>query len=250
MSDGKYREQIPDSDLLGLVQCTWTRTVGNLESQHEVRVVPDGCMDLIWMRGELLVAGPDTQAWLRRLPAGTSITGLRFPPGVAPAILRLQANELLNQRYAAHDCSGTWAAGVADRLENEPASGHVILQDAVRSLLREAEDQQPDPAVRHVVETIVRSRLGSELRAAQLAEQCGLSERQLHRRCSAALGYGVKTYSRIVRFQRFLAMAGNATTDSLAGLAADAGYADQAHLTRDVRAMTGVTPAVLLSGAA
>jgi transcriptional regulator GlxA family with amidase domain len=83
---------------------------------------------------------------------------------------------------------------------------------------------------------------------AALAEMVGLSERQLHRRCVAAFGYGPKTLDRVLRLQRFLALGRSAQgrPGGLAELAADAGYADQAHLAHDCRALAGATPAALL----
>jgi AraC-like DNA-binding protein len=68
----------------------------------------------------------------------------------------------------------------------------------------------------------------------------GLSERQLRRRFVDAVGYGPKTLARILRFQRFLALAGSG--EDLARLALAAGYADQAHLTRETRRLAGRTP--------
>jgi AraC-like DNA-binding protein len=101
--------------------------------------------------------------------------------------------------------------------------------------------------------------LVAELRAARprpvaaLADAIGLSERQLHRRCLAAFGYGAKTLDRVLRLQRFLEQGRSAhgrpahgRPGGLAQLAADAGYADQAHLAHDCRALADATPAALL----
>jgi AraC-like DNA-binding protein len=71
----------------------------------------------------------------------------------------------------------------------------------------------------------------------EIAADLALSERQLHRRCLAAFGYGAKTLGRIRRMQRALAMPASVPA---ALVAATTGYADQAHLTREVRALAGV----------
>jgi AraC-like DNA-binding protein len=90
---------------------------------------------------------------------------------------------------------------------------------------------------------------------AALGDALGISERQLRRRFADAVGYGPKTLARVLRFQRFLALAagddpaGSARGD-LAGLAYAAGYADQAHLTRECRQLSGRTPAALLAAGA
>ena len=63
------------------------------------------------------------------------------------------------------------------------------------------------------------------------------------RRPAAAVGYGPKTLQRVLRFGRALA-ALDAGVD-LARLALEAGYADQAHLTRECTRLAGAPPAAL-----
>ena len=78
---------------------------------------------------------------------------------------------------------------------------------------------------------------------AHVAAGVDLSERQLRRRFTVAVGYGPKTFARIVRFQRALAQIRRG--DEFAATAAEAGYADQAHMTREVVELAGRTPAAL-----
>lgn len=73
---------------------------------------------------------------------------------------------------------------------------------------------------------------------AKVAEDVGLSERQLLRRSLAAFGYGPKTLARVLRMERALVMAASGIPS--AEVAASTGYADQAHLSRDVKALAGV----------
>ena len=92
----------------------------------------------------------------------------------------------------------------------------------------------PDRAVRAAA---VRLR-DSRVRVDRLAGELGFSERQLRRRFDDAVGYGPKTLQRVLRLRRFLAASG---TD-VAAAAIDVGYADQAHLTRECRVLTGLAP--------
>ena len=82
------------------------------------------------------------------------------------------------------------------------------------------------------------------VRVRAVSERLGLSDRQLLRRFRVAVGYGPKTLDRVLRFQRFLARAGAVATDdeSLARLALELGYSDQAHLTRECVRLSGLTP--------
>nr|WP_313954292.1 helix-turn-helix transcriptional regulator [Frankia sp. CpI1-P] len=99
-----------------------------------------------------------------------------------------------------------------------------------------------DPLVPAILAGI---RAGSAV--ADVARTAALSERQLLRRCRQMFGYGPKTLARILRLQEALRSA--RTGRRLAVVAADAGYADQAHLAREVRALTGVALTSLLGPA-
>ena len=88
-----------------------------------------------------------------------------------------------------------------------------------------------------------------------LATHLALSGSQLRRRCLHAVGVSPKVLQRVLRFQGFLALAqagaaasGRRGADGMAGLAADAGYADQAHLSRECLRLTGLTPRQFLGG--
>ncbi|WP_254053255.1 helix-turn-helix domain-containing protein [Singulisphaera sp. GP187] len=80
----------------------------------------------------------------------------------------------------------------------------------------------------------------------------GISSRQLHRRFHDSVGYGPKTLQRILRFQRLLELARNepAPRLDLAALAFEAGYADQAHMSREVRELADNTPTSVLANPA
>lgn len=197
----------------------------------ELRVVPDGCMDLIWTGGELLVAGPDTRAHIASGTAGAVVTGLRFAPGTAAAVLGVPAYALRDQRVALQDL---WAADrvrrLAERVAAAAAPGRALEAVAEDRLRR---GHAPPPVLRAIVALL---RAGRPVAA--VADAVGLSERQLHRRSLAAFGYGPKTLGRVLRFDRALALARDGVP--LAETAALAGYADQPHLAREVKALAGV----------
>jgi len=92
---------------------------------------------------------------------------------------------------------------------------------------------EPDPLIGGIV-----AELRSGASVAATAGSVGLNERGLHRRCLAAFGYGPKTLARILRMNRALDLARAGTP--FATVAVTAGYADQAHLAREVRALAGV----------
>jgi AraC-like DNA-binding protein len=155
---------------------------------------------------------------MARVPAGARAVGVRFRVGAAGAALGIPASELLDLNVPLDD---VWDD--VGPIEEAAAGGS--LAQAIATRIRGA----PDRAVR----------------AAAIGHDVGLGDRQLRRRFGDAVGYGPKTLARVLRFQRFLALARQES--SLARLAFEAGYADQAHLTRECARLSGLPPAALLA---
>ncbi|MFG3307546.1 helix-turn-helix domain-containing protein [Streptomyces wuyuanensis] len=196
-----------------------------------VPVLPDGCMDLLWSEGRLLVAGPDTHA---QPPDGARAAwaGVRFPPGAAPAFFGVPAHELRDLRV---DLSDVWPArqvrSLVERITDSP--DRVAALEAV-ALRHAADAPPPDPLLRAVVEG-----LDAGGTVASTAAAVGLGARQLHRRSLDAFGYGPKTLARVLRLQRALALVRDGVPYAVAAVAA--GCSDQAHLAREMRDLTGLT---------
>src|SRR3954449_12667161 len=223
------------------VACLWLRDAEAAPRVH--RVVPDACADVVWVQGDrLVVAGPATGPVLSEVPAGSAAAGVRFRVGAAGSALGVPAGELLDATVALDDVWGIAAPRLQARLDAaaNPEEAAAVLAAAVARRL-------PPPGA---LDGLVRA---AALRAARprapveaLADGLGVGERQLRRRFVDAVGYGPKTLQRVLRFQRFLALAGDGG-DDLAALAFAAGYADQAHLTRECRRLAGLPPAALLA---
>lgn len=204
---------------------------------ESARVLPDGCLDLLWNGTDLLVAGPDTTAFVAAGPP-TSYTGLRFAPGTGAAILGVPAAELRDRRVPLTEL---WPRATVRRLTDRVAASAtpgVVLEEIALGL-----DRSPDPAM---TELVHRLRDGEPVAA--VAAETGYSERQLHRRSLAAFGYGPKLLARILRLQRALDLARRGAP--YAAVAATCGYADQSHLARDVKSLAGVPLTTLLEPAA
>jgi AraC-like DNA-binding protein len=188
------------------------------------RILPDGCLDIIWNDGAVFVAGPDTVAETGTSPSGARCYALRFADGLGPAVLGVPADELTDRQVPLADL---WPAAEVRRLA-ESADPLAALEAAAARRWR-----RPDPSM---VALAAAARAGRPV--GPTADALGLSARQLQRRCRASFGYGPKMLVRVLRLQRALALArrGHAFAD----VSATAGYADQAHLAREVRALAGV----------
>jgi methylphosphotriester-DNA--protein-cysteine methyltransferase len=223
-----YSEHVPPAGLESIVACTWEQTA---HGDRRQRIVPDGCVDLVWMADRrLVIAGPDTSARDVALPAGARIAGLRLRPGAAGAVLGLPASELRDRDVAAVE---VWGAA-AERLQEAVAAA---AHDQRRALLSAAVARRgaaPDRLV--VAAARLLARPGA--RVETVASALGVSSRTLHRRTLVAVGYRPKMLARVARLRRLMSV----QEPSLAQRAYAAGYASQAHMTEEVRRLTGVTP--------
>jgi AraC-like DNA-binding protein len=227
-----YEEHAPPPDLRHVACCVWSRS----GTGAATLVLPDGCIDIVVRGGRAVVAGPDTGPVSVPLAAGERVTGLRLWPGAAAAALGIPADELRDRRVALAELWGAAGTEAGERGEDGPAA----LADALRARIAGA---QADPRVLAAARRIARA---PATPVPALAAAVGLGERQLRRRFTGAVGYGPKTFARVARFRAALALL--RAGEPPAGAAAAAGFADQAHLTRELGALAGLTPAVLARG--
>ncbi|WP_283137583.1 helix-turn-helix transcriptional regulator [Rhizohabitans arisaemae] len=217
-----YAEWAPTPELTGRVTCFW-RLVA--EAAGTQLVVPDACVDLIWGPNGPFVAGPDTGPAYTPTATGDTFVGIRFKPGSVGGLFGVPLSELRDLRVPVTDLD---ALSVPD----EPSGGRLgALRSVVTARLRRT--SPPDRSAPAVAAALRGGRS-----VAEVAWELGLSERQLHRRSVAAFGYAPKTLQRVVRFQRALRLA--RTGMPPAEVATAAGYFDQAHLSHDVKRLSGV----------
>ncbi|WP_051329585.1 helix-turn-helix domain-containing protein [Geminicoccus roseus] len=237
---GRYREEAPIPALQAHFRCAWSH-VAPADHVGPVAVVPDGCVDLLWRENSLRVAGPDVTAALPELRPGATILGLRFQPGAARRWLGLPMSEITGREVELEAIWGKRARRLARMLEDAPEPGcrAGLLQAALAQLA--AGIEPPDGLARAILRATAERLAGGSGPGDRLHDRLGQSERTLRRRSGDHFGYGTATLARILRLQRFLAAAGRPDRPGLASLAAETGYADQAHLAREVRDLCGMT---------
>jgi AraC-like DNA-binding protein len=211
----------------------WERDVG--PAPGPTRILPDGCLDLLWDGRRLNVAGPDTAARWHASQPGTRYVALRFSGGTGPALLGVPADELRDQTAYLDEL---WPAANARELRDQVAADPAAALTAW-AVRRSAALEPVEPLGSRVL-----SMAAAGTPVALMADRLGLGVRQLHRRCLPLFGYGPRHLSRVMRLHRALESARLGTP--LSAVAAGCGYADQAHLSREVRALAGTTPSGLL----
>jgi len=241
---GRYGEAVPREPVRRHVRRTWVYRLPDRQV-GPIAIVPDGCIDLRWIAGCLSVDGPHRAAVTETLAPGALVVGLRFQPGAAPWWLGLPAAELTDRCIALEDIWGDEARRLAEGVgEARTPSG--IARRLEMAVSRWAALTPTDREMRGVFALLEGATRAPILDVATVAARLGLGERTLRRRCHAAFGYGPQTLGRILRFQRFLRLAYHSQGAlALARWAGEAGYADQAHLSREARRLSGLSPRVI-----
>ncbi|MBO0841638.1 MAG: helix-turn-helix transcriptional regulator [Nocardioides sp.] len=227
-----YEEYAAPPALRALVACTWQDSAA---LDRPRLVIPDGCVDLLWQRGlGLSVVGADTGPVLHE-PFGTVTYGIRLRASAAGAVLGMPASQVLDQQVALAEI---WPSATAAARQLEGG-----VRDPFEALTRLVAEHasEPDP----LVAAAARLLCAHGIPVAQAAEHLGVSERTLHRRMTASVGYGPKMLARVTRLRRLIA----APAGPLAERAITAGYASQSHMSDEVHRLTGLTPVRFLEDA-
>jgi AraC-like DNA-binding protein len=239
------REWRPAPVLARHVTCVWEQTVSRDSTAFSHRTTPTGSVSLVCAVGSMpRILGPQTGPIAETLAPGTTIVGLRLRPEAAAAVLGLPSSELVDLGLGADELWGDRGDALGELVAGAGSAREAAaqLQRAVSGRLA----APPDPVVAEAVRRLTRSQRAG---IASMASSLSISERQLRRRFEAATGLMPTTLHRILRFQRFLALAWTSERPSteIGRLAVEAGYTDQAHLHREAARLEGRSPRAFLS---
>lgn len=250
-----HHEYSPGTALVDWVECFWIgATAGTERTPVSHRIIPDGCMDVIFdfspdAKRRVSVIGTMTRPLVFETNKRVDLLGIRFLPGRLPRQVSVDASELTDARADIDGFKNPFSSELWERLAECENHRRVALLREALALSTGRRRPRVDPYVSHCVDRIQEtggrvpvSRMGME-------KSTGLSARQLERKFARDLGVSIKTFARVVRFQRASEYA-EACRGSVdwARLAGDFGYSDQPHLVREFRALSGLTPGDYIAG--
>jgi AraC-like DNA-binding protein len=216
---------------------------------HEQAILPHPNVNLAFEATGAAVFGVDTKIFTRRLSGQGKALGIRFRPGGFRPFYGKSIYTLNDRVVPAHRILGPAADRACAEVMADTADDEAMTE-AAAGLLRGARPAD-DPVAEQVAElTALITRDPGLYRVAQLAEVSGLSARQLQRMFADYVGVSPKWVMRRARLHEaaLRAEADGPAVVNWAALAAELGYSDQAHLTRDFTATLGVPPARYTSG--
>lgn len=245
----------PAFPLSQYVERIWKSTSSGVPSSRQ-RIYPDGAMALVihlkkpamtffiddepqTVRVPLL-AGPYSKSFYVDPAQSTAVLGVLFRPGAAHMFFPVAAHELHNMDIALSDLYPDDAERLLDEICT--ATGDQAQFLAVeRYLCEKLTDASPiHPAVSYAVDELSREGGVRSIRRIQL--DTGLCHTRFIQLFHEHVGLTPKLFSRVRRFRAVTDRIEKGMPVNWAGLAADCGYFDQAHLIRDFRAFAGITP--------
>ncbi|ACY16813.1 helix-turn-helix transcriptional regulator [Haliangium ochraceum] len=250
-----YREYLPHPALRPFVDRLWSSSSaprlgarapqadgGSAPTNALRRVLPDGCIDLIvdLERAELRAVGAMSTALVLRPAPDERIAAVRFRPGGATPFLRIAAGALSDRAATPEELGLEWLA----RARGWHALDLVHAVEHLQTLLlsRLAVTAPPHPAVVHAARALLAP---APPRIAALERELGWSRQHLARLFQGHVGLRPKQFARVARMQRAVVLLQRRDGPALAEIALRLGYADQAHMHRDLRQLVGLSPAAV-----
>lgn len=254
--DLRYNEWLPAATALRDVVMAYWYCVGDASKVPSAAILPDAYVEIVFNLGDPViltgpaytgnqpdrcVVGPLSSAIQIEYTGPVATFGIRFHPARGALFFERSAPDLADRllplahvsssldRVLSQLISGTWNP------ESE-ASRAALDQILLKQL---ASVPPPDKSVIAVVDRLTAST--SSPSVADIARELGLSVRQVQRRFTEAVGMPPKQFVRVIRFARLWQMATMSPPEAWAHLAAEHGYADQAHMIREFRSF-GIKP--------
>ena len=256
-----YQEFSPCNVLAEYIYCYWIATTPRcLESVSMTRIIPDGCIELIFNLGGSLyqcsqktsrfplpssfVVGAMKASRMIEMAGCVGILGVRFKPGGAVPFFRVSAQRLTNRIILLEDILDKGVRSIGYRLVTEPTDTRKIAALENFLLTQLADREHRSPVIQQATRTIIETRGQIPIKA--LETSLMISRRQLERKFLEAVGLSPKIYCRIIRMYSALCLVLNSPKPIWADIVYASGFYDQAHFIRECKSLIGLPPSVYL----
>jgi len=248
-----YQELAAPGDLDSMVVCFWRfHLEAGDPSPIEHTVPPDGTVSIAWISGTSFTAivGPRLEALRVEVFAGSFYFGIRLRPGVAGPLLGVSVPSLRGLRVPFPQVSPQRAKELTDALRpliGGPLPEFEVVSEAMAEAVRKWRSQtgaECDLLVQTLVNRMIQNPL-AEIR--ELVDGLDVGYRQILRRFEKETGLKPKEFMRLrrVRDACLRALDSGEAVD-WAGISAASGFADQPHLSRELRWAFGWPPRLVL----
>lgn len=233
--------RVPEPPLSRFVSLLWYKEASPVVWRRE-RLLPMGTVELVVDLSQPdrdpILCGPHNQPFYIDNPGASTVIGVHFRAGGFFPFVRDPAHALRNQVISLREVWGADSDALRDRLHaaRTPGQGFDILEAAL--LARALKGLVGRPEVKFAMAHLSRP----QATVSAVASQIGYSRRHFVELFNSEVGLTPKSYARVRRFQRVIALVGLQPEVDWGHLALDAVYFDQAHFANDFRDFSGLTP--------
>lgn len=252
-----YQTFQPHSDLSALVKCHWTLEVPAEYNSEKQRIVPDGCMELIFILGDdikrytsenefivqprVIVVGQITEPFIIQPVGYVHCFATRFYPYGTANFIKTPLKNLENKETPIAELFGK---STADELEQKIIQATDTQQriEIIETFLLDKFNEKStiDHIVKSTVEALIATSGTSPIKA--ILKEDLSKRRQLERNFLKQIGMSPKQLGKVVRLQTALKLLLNQKTETFTEIAYESEYYDQNHFIKDFKEFTGLTP--------
>ena len=252
-----YQTFQPCSDLREFVNCYWTLKVPKDPSPEKQRIIPDGCIEMIFtladdirryrsddqfiIQPRSMIMGHITKPFYIQPIGRVDTFAVRFDPGGFRPFFTYPIKELENKETELDVIVGPDSAL---ELEN-----NIVQADGTSERIKIVEkfflsrmegNQSTDDVIKSTIDMLLATK--GNVSITELSNNNLSKRRQLERRFSKLIGLRPKQLANIIRLQSTLKQLLDRPPKKLTDLAYQTNYYDQAHFIKEFKAFTGVTP--------
>lgn len=251
-----YQTFEPQPDLSPFINCYWTLSAPKEDKPEKQRIVPDGCMEMIFHLGDLykqyidgdhyvvqpkcFVFGQITKP-LHIEPIGeTNIFAVRFQADGFNPFAAIPINHMENTAVPLETLFGEAGIILESKMlaATKPEEYIAIAEQFLLNALTDT--KQIDKTIKDSVAMMLE--LNGQLSIDELSENLNVNRRMLERKFASVIGVSPKQLAKIVRLQTTLKMVLKNDFKNFTTIAHENNYYDQAHFIKEFKEFTGVSP--------
>ncbi len=211
-----------------------------------LRIVPDGCMDLIFtynqenMQG--YVCGTPLKYTCEKRENMKEIFGIRFMPGIQPALIQCTMKDLLGKMIPIESVligDSSWLSTLEK--EHDFYQRIRIFIEAYTKVVNQRKKAMEKQEIVQSIKQMVYASDG-KIKIYEMEEKTGYSVRYINKAFIDEMGFSPKTFCKIIQFQRALEFLNYGAPDKMTDAAVYLGYYDQSQFIHDFSKYAGITP--------
>jgi AraC-like DNA-binding protein len=236
-----YQEHAPNIALTPLVETYWT-TIGYIEKEMTFKVLPDGCVDIVFNLNESVpnIAGTMTTVFELAFSGSVRMFGIRFRPAAITAFTRVPVEEFTDRLIDISLPETVFDRYFYESLQENRTVEGIVNQTDNYLISKLPCLYQPEKQTLRAVDLICQAK--GKISLADVASDVCLCQRHFERKFKSAVGISPKTFAKVVRFKNALHYLNNSQDNDLLSVAVACGYYDHTHLIRDFKMLGGEVP--------